>query len=398
MSHMPWTPILQKLLALAIGFVLAGAATEFVARALRPTPDSYDIHPRNLSRVLRPARGIMPGITGDSLYKTNSHGVRGDELSPSRHPRIIALGGSTVECLYLDQTEAWPQLVQDSLNSVSPGHSVWIGNAGKSGLTSRHHLVQLDRLPLEEWDIDTVLLLVGANDLLKRLARDARYDPLYNQGKNWERQLLREAFYSFPGRDRGQFFRFPAIRGVLRQVRSQLRTDIVQDNAGLVYAKWRLHRRQATTIRTQLPDLRSALEEFSRNLDQIIGIARGKGIRPILVTQPAIWQEGLSDYAQSLLWVGGVGRYQELPDQPYYSVMALSSGLALYNSTLIETCKRWKVQCIDLATLLPRDTLLFYDDVHVNEEGAQKVAEIISHHLMSWQLFRSTTSRGLAQP
>lgn len=397
MRRNPWSSILQRLSALALGIVLAGAATELAVRALRPTPDSYDVHPRNFSRVLRPARDIMPGVAGDSLYKTNSLGLRGDELSPTHQPRIIALGGSTVECLYLDQSEAWPQLVQDSLDAVSPQHSTWVGNAGKSGLTSRHHRVQLDRLPLEEWGIDTALLLVGVNDLLKRLARDLRYDPRFDEEQDWERQLLREAFYSFPDKNRGQFLRFPATLGLLREVRSQFRTDIVQDDAGLIYAKWRRHRQQATTIRAQLPDLRSALEEYSGNLDKIIMIAREKGIQLVLITQPAIWQEDLSEYARSLLWVGGVGRYQERPSQPYYSVTALGAGLALYNSTLIETCERWKVRCIDLAALLPRDAPLFYDDVHVNERGAQVIAEIVSRHLINWRLLQFKISPGFAE-
>ena len=46
--------------------------------------------------------------------------------------RILTLGGSSTECLVLDQTEAWPQLLQDRLNETNK-YQVWVGNAGQSG-------------------------------------------------------------------------------------------------------------------------------------------------------------------------------------------------------------------------------------------------------------------------
>ena len=41
-----------------------------------------------------------------------------------------------------------------------------------------------------------------------------------------------------------------------------------------------------------------------------------------------------------------------------------------------------KVECIDLAPVLPGDTTLFYDDVHFNESGAEKVAEVLAQYIL----------------
>jgi hypothetical protein len=45
------------------------------------------------------------------------------------------------------------------------------------------------------------------------------------------------------------------------------------------------------------------------------------------------------------------------------------------------------VECIDLATTLEKDTTVFYDDVHFNESGAQKVSKTVSNYFLSHDPF-----------
>ena len=67
---------------------------------------------------------------------------------------------------------------------------------------------------------------------------------------------------------------------------------------------------------------------------------------------------------------------------PYYSAKALSKGLQLYNQCLKIFCTGKQIQFVDLAAQLPRDTSVFYDDCHFNENGAKQVARIISQQLV----------------
>jgi hypothetical protein len=124
---------------------------------------TYYVWPPRLHQELHPSPRIMPGVSGASRFAVSSLGLRGDEISPDRDVRILALGGSTTECLYLDQLEAWPRLLQERL-----GPRVWVGNAGKSGLHTRHHRLQaetlLDQLPR----MAAVIVLTGVNDLSAR--------------------------------------------------------------------------------------------------------------------------------------------------------------------------------------------------------------------------------------
>ena len=138
-------------------------------------------------------------LSGASRFSTNARGLRGDEWSSGDSYRILAIGGSTTESLYLDDREAWPRLLQDRLNAARGGSEVWVGNAGKSGLSSRHHVIQVMRL-LEQHPVDAVVVLAGVNDFHNRLSRDAAFLPIDQEPKREFRRLYLTAFSMWPAR------------------------------------------------------------------------------------------------------------------------------------------------------------------------------------------------------
>jgi hypothetical protein len=52
-----------------------------------------------------------------------------------------------------------------------------------------------------------------------------------------------------------------------------------------------------------------------------------------------------------------------------------------YNTLLREICAANDVECIDMESKLEKNTTTFYDDCHLNENGASKVARIISMYI-----------------
>ena len=66
----------------------------------------------------------------------------------------------------------------------------------------------------------------------------------------------------------------------------------------------------------------------------------------------------------------------------YYSVDALATALGRYNETLLAVCATARIDCMDLDAKLPKDTTVFYDDVHFNEAGARQVAMTVVAHLL----------------
>jgi len=340
---------------------------------------TYYVWPPRLHQELHPSPRIMPGVSGASRFAVSSLGLRGDEISPDRDVRILALGGSTTECLYLDQLEAWPRLLQERL-----GPRVWVGNAGKSGLHTRHHRLQaetlLDQLPR----MAAVIVLTGVNDLSVRLAQDTAWRPVDFTSPEAVRPLIREAFEVHPPRlAAGAFYQRTALHEALEMFNRRLRSGgATQDVDGRRYVVWRRHRREAPVVRQRLPDLAPALSEFAANLRAIAGSVTRHRARIVFVTQPYLWRPDLPPELQRLLWLGGVGRFQKEPGHEYYAVSALAAGLDAYNRTLLATCRSLPgAVCVDLASELPKDTTVFYDDVHFNEAGARRVVAVLADQL-----------------
>src|SRR5262249_36902359 len=263
------------------------------------------------------------------------------------------------------------------------GQKIWVGNGGVSGTTTRHHLIALQHLPLREMKINALILLTGINDLSIRLSHDKDYDPNFMDNPEVKKELLYQTFtgtYHLYPED--PFYKKTSIWQMLRKAKQMLSREHIEDEDGRIYITWREHRRRAAEIRDALPDLSSALEEYARNINLIIDLAQEESIRMIFMTQPTMWRAGLPQNLDALLWLGGVGDFQKESGKPYYSVTALAQAMKAYNDTLLRVCRERRIDCLDLASNLEKDTTVFYDDVHFNESGARKVAEVLSRYIL----------------
>jgi lysophospholipase L1-like esterase len=368
----------------------------FGEKAVRwAVPNGYYIWPPGLKKVFMPRADIMPGISEPSHFVANSLGIRGDEFKSSNTYRILAIGGSTTECLYLDQSEAWPLLLQKYLNETAMYHNVWVGNAGMSGKTSRHHITAMTYLPLIDMQIDMIILLIGVNDLIIRLAQHEQYDPNFAMKPGSGQILVDETFYGgAPYRD-APFFKNTALWQIAHKAKGMIADRIrrdnfaensIQDELGKMYVRLRQHRQGAREIRDELPDLSSAIEEYRRNVHTMIDIAIAKSIRLVFMTQPTMWKADLPDHLERLLWLGGIGDFMKRANRPYYSAQALDKGMKTYNEALLKVCEERRVECLDLASILEKDVTVFYDDVHFNEGGAQKVANALTKYIVNREL------------
>jgi lysophospholipase L1-like esterase len=310
----------------------------------------------------------MPGISGNSEFRLNSCGIRGYELSSKYKKRILVVGGSTAECLYLDQAETWPYLLQRKLDQELKRDDIWVGNAGIAGKNAEDHKKLLTYFPLKRLKIDLIVVLVGINDLNKRLCLGKDYIPSY---------LKKEEHLAF--------FKKSFIWRMARELQGKWHTSTdwkVQDDAGKIFDTWRANRRSARKIINTLPDLSPALKEYVINVNALIDIAKKNNVRIVFMTQPTLWRAGLSPELRDLLWVGGIGDYQVNAGCDYYSIEALAEGMKMYNDQLLSICRSRNVECIDLAARLPKDTSVFYDDCHFNEAGAAQVADVLSQYLL----------------
>ncbi len=344
---------------------------------------------------------MMSGVEGLSYFRTNSKGIRGEEFPQSREKSylILTVGGSTTENFWLDQAKAWPALVQMDLVSTADGRQVWVGNVGKAGMTTRDHVLQVRYLLPQYPKIDVLILLAGINDFELRLRQGSLYDPNYLERPGAEAMQMRHAFslvpeevYDLPWYKKTGLWRVArAIRsrigsdGAANQIIGLAVTEVPLPRSGVqngydrpsFVADMRHLRQNAVEILGELPDLTSALGEYEKNLNRIIDTAQERGVRIVLVTHPAMWRADLNQYEKSLLWFGAA----DLGFSRYYSFQALAKGMNEYNARMLKVCAERRVECIDLAAQLPKNTSAFFDDVHFNENGARLVTRAIASAL-----------------
>jgi lysophospholipase L1-like esterase len=373
-----------------VSSVLALTAVELVTGLLLPS--GYYVWPPGLTRTFRPDPEAVHGVRVPSRLTINAAGMRGDPPGEQYAYRILAVGGSTTICVYLDDEQAWPYQVQQRLNNALGADTAWVGNVGRPGHTTGQHVLQVEKLLETHPEIDAVVLMVGFNDMSIHLSF-ATYPPkeLLRLNSDPQREL-RRAFSIHPDSEadlpwyaRNAFGRLWRL-AVWEPLESG--GDVpVMDEKGAFVSSLRERRRQATSFRAELPDLSSGLSAYVRNLDRIIDLAHEADVRVILVTQPTLWREGLSDYELSRLWAGGPP-FDRPKGSVYYTPEALAEAVELYNEALLGLCEERGVECLDAATQVPRTSVMFYDDTHLTEAGASRLADLLANHLLTRQPLR----------
>lgn len=341
-----------SLLTFTLLFVLTIAEIALRAFSGATLAAQKNLRPPNQHYVFQPREAIMPGIHGESNYRTNSLGIRGDDWpAPGAAYRILCIGGSACECAYLDDTETWPHLLGGLLNRPGATRKVWVGNAGISGATSIDHLDLVETCDAVR-RVDCAIFFIGLNDFQAQLTGillDREAAPLWRRSAVWNLIFLAYA-------------------------NSKVERGMMEDVNGTVYETRREKRRKAKIV-DELPDLTEPLRAYRDRIERIAAVCRGYGVRPIFVTQPIVWDAKLSPDAKNRLLLGMSNR----PDGAYYSIAKMREGEDRYNATLLGTCKSLGVESID-ASSLNGDERWYYDDCHFNEAGARQLAELIAKY------------------
>jgi lysophospholipase L1-like esterase len=233
--------------------------------------------------------------------------------------------------------------------------------------------------------IDAIVILAGCNDLIRRLIEDKKYDPYFlDHYDYWEQRLIRGAFSETPykqGKYRfhSGYYDELAIGSLVKQIMYiNSKREMVQDETGNLFVNLRNLRKGALEIVEDLPDLTSGLEEYKKNLNAIIDIAQSRSTRIVFITQPSLWKQDMTEKEKDLIWNGWI---ESPKSKRYYSEIALMRGMQAYNDTLLQVCKVRGVECIDLASVLPKDSTIFYDDVHFSDKGSLMTADVIFKYL-----------------
>lgn len=370
---------MKRLLLLGVSIIISLLIAEVALRIVFPQDNKYYVWQPDLHHIFHPDSNIFYGIKGDKEFTINSNGARGDVFTKNTK-NYICIGGSTTECLYLDDTETWHNVLQHEL-----GDEYVISSIGKSGITTREHYLHTKyTIPKLEY-VNGVILMVGINDLMKRLSRDTLYDANFEFTKQVEDSLVNTIFLNQREQE-GVWWRRTALFHLAQRVyrankQQGVTWENVQDDTGSSLKQWRKNRKESVGLLDTLPDLTEALNEYERNLQLIYSEAKAQKLELICVSQAALYKDTIPEYENALLWMGGIGAFQNKPGHVYYSTKALRQALDMYNQRLKQFSLRNGIHFLDVNAAMPRDTSVFYDDCHFNQNGAQLLGRYIAKEL-----------------
>src|SRR2546421_38436 len=116
----------------------------------------------NLTREIH-NNDVVDKLDKTIIVRTNSLGFRGPDLpkDDKQYLKILTVGGSTTECLFINDGSTWTDLLGNNLNDHF--EKVWINNAGLDGHSTFGHLILLKEY-IVKLKPDVCIFLIGCND------------------------------------------------------------------------------------------------------------------------------------------------------------------------------------------------------------------------------------------
>ena len=284
-----------------------------------------------------------------------------DEANPKL--RVIFLGGSTTENLFVQPENRFPSVVELSLRKAL-NQTVVTHNAGVSGNNSMHSYLSFiaKGIPLKP---NYAVLMHNVNDL-SLLSKTESY---------WVAPSMRTLV---AGNSRSMFADKDLFRSFTFDFLKRLK-NIIFPNL-YAYLGPRLLPNKAL-LRDEFQDLRGSLpvvnfnlaeKQFRSSLLSFTQLSRAWDIEPILMTQAN--RINTNDIVFKKL-------YETSPDigmSPEQFELIYQK----FNDIIREVALEQNVQLIDLDVLLRPSSKYLFDTVHLNDEGNIRAGEIITKHLL----------------
>jgi len=356
-------PIIAGLILTEIGLWILHPIGDPLAEKKRSASNMRYIESQfypNETYVFYPEEGLRY-MADQILFRTNNMGFRGPYLAMPKPPeecRIFMVGGSTTECLYLDERATITMQLQRYLQEQYPDSvMIRVYNAGKGGDRSFDHVAMITQR-IVHLDPDVIILFCGLNDLLAAMA-GVDYVHLPQAGR---------ARYSFPDLLAYLATEFQISRHVMNIVSSTSDADVRQ--AIPFHSNYENLARLCKSYPLAKNGPETAIAPYERNVRTIIGVVRAHGVPLMLMTQPTTWNSRIDPGAAEWHWMN-------CADSVRYRERDMDRAMEAYNDVLRRLSGEYEIPLVDLARMIPKTRDVIYDDCHFNINGAGVAAMMV---------------------
>ncbi|HYL70624.1 MAG TPA: hypothetical protein VEY89_04905, partial [Candidatus Dormibacteraeota bacterium] len=257
--------------ALTIGAVAVAAAVELACRWWIRRRTGYHVWLPGMRLELRQDADAFTQVEPRVRFEVNADGERGSDVPRATTGlfRVLVAGGSSAECLALDQPTSWPGVLERLLSTDATRRTlgvaaVHVGNIARSGIGSRQLDLILEHVLPRYGRLDALVIMVGASDVLRWLEEGAPPSlgpaPEVEDVFSWH---PRQQFVWTPRRSA-----VSALAGRLR--RRWLRPVEVREHAGSWLTAARKMRAEARETRHTTPDPCVMLSAFDEHLRRLL--------------------------------------------------------------------------------------------------------------------------------
>lgn len=342
----PRSGIGRRILLVGLSVLVSAALSEALLRALWTNPYASEVPDRIVHLRIQHALRNFPIDRSQIVPESPTVPLRTDERSyilPSfrfENPdwTIAFLGGSTTECAAVSEEIRFPALVSTLLEQR--GLRVNSLNAGLSGNTT-HDAINILLNHVVEDQPDVVVIMEAWNDV-----GVLSQDPIYRSRSGYPLGVGTAARWALQAAS--------ARLSLFGAVRSYTTTPGIQPRA---------FEGGADPKREQVP---VPVEPYIRRLRGLVRLARALEIVPVLMTQPSVG-------VRTALTPGWID----------------TGNQATFNEAMRSVASEEGVALIDLAHHVEHDVegwnqpmKVFYDGVHVNDDGSRIYARYITERLI----------------
>jgi lysophospholipase L1-like esterase len=303
---------------------------------------------------------INPKLDSLIVNTRNSLGFRGPEPPRDWDSRltVIAIGGSTTECHFLNDDRTWPFLLGREL--ADSFRNCWLNNAGLDGHSTYGHIILLND-DVKKLRPSVVLFLTGINDV-------ETPGPLFHDKLN-----TRNAYSDF----RHFIFTNSEVLNLALNIARGWRAQRFNNttNSMLVLDSNRRLMLPDTVMQQRLAREGAYLTGYRQRLTELADTCLAWHILPVFITQPNLFGVGKDPVTDVDL--------EAYPTDPGDTINGklIWEMLEEYNDVVRSIGLERKVPVIDLAHLMPKNSLYFYDMSHFTNAGAEKVAALLAAEL-----------------
>ena len=357
-----------KIADVSFGFFQSQSSSSSLAKGTDRSIVLRELNPNQYASI-RPNNNYMKDVENleqidyeinidkDGFIKT------GNQVESNPDIKILFLGGSTTETLYVPEMNRFPSVVERSLRSKLT-QTINVFNGGVSGNNSMHSIFALlaKGIPLEP---NYVVLMHNINDfaLLSKTEsywiapRSRAVLVKNNDGK----------FSTIEDSSRNIFF------NLIKTAKNILAPNLYTYLRPRLFADITLHRDEFEGFTKNYIDLDLDLMEsrFRSSITSFVKISRAWKIKPILMTQGNRIDQNL-EYFQK--WVV---RYQ----RGEMTAREFSDLYARMNQITREVAIQENVTLIDLDSQIPKTNEFLYDTIHLNQAGSILMGELVSKKL-----------------